>query len=227
MMEPATFLKQTELFGSLSEAALRALRPACIMQFLAKNEHLFVEGERGAAAFILAKGAVRLYKSTGNGQEVTVRLIKPGELFAEVILFENDSYPVGAVAIKPGAAVRISRHTFRAGLANEELRDQFIRQLMRKQRFLADRILYLTHLDVEERFFGFLRQHYGERQRYTVTLSKKDIAAAIGTVPETLSRLVNRLQGRNLLRWKGVVIELADGFWERDGYSRNGNDSRA
>ena len=79
----------------------------------------------------------------------------------------------------------------------------------------ADRILYLTGHDVEERFFFFLQEQFGRRQEYRIPLSKKDIAAAIGTIPETLSRLLLRLRGEKKIRWEGDNLRLAEGFWER------------
>jgi CRP-like cAMP-binding protein len=48
----------------------------------------------------------------------------------------------------------------------------------------------------------------------TVRIPKKEIAAAIGTVPETLSRLILRLRDRGDLEWKGSTIMLREGFWE-------------
>ncbi|MBA7578249.1 hypothetical protein ES708_20111 [subsurface metagenome] len=86
--------------------------------------------------------------------------------------------------------------------------------LMRKQRYLADRILFLTGHDVEERFFYFLEEQYGRKGEYRILMSKKDIAAAIGTIPETFSRLLLRLKQEQKLRWEGENLYLAKDFWK-------------
>jgi CRP/FNR family transcriptional regulator len=65
--------------------------------------------------------------------------------------------------------------------------------LMRKQRYLTEKIRYLTMHDVDDRFFQFLHEHYGDSSKINLNFSKKDIASAIGTTPETFSRLLNRL----------------------------------
>ena len=78
----------------------------------------------------------------------------------------------------------------------------------------TERILSLTSRDVEERFFAFLEEQYGRRERYTIPMSKKDVAAAIGTIPETFSRLLQRLKAEGL-HWDGEELILTKGFWAR------------
>jgi CRP/FNR family transcriptional regulator len=89
--------------------------------------------------------------------------------------------------------------------------------LMRKQRYLAERILYLTTRDVEDRFFDFLAEQYGRRESYDIPLAKKQVAAAIGTIPETFSRLLLRLKAEGIGSWEGERLSLAPGFWRRRG----------
>jgi len=55
---------------------------------------------------------------------------------------------------------------------------------------------------------------YGREEDITVSLSKKDVAALIGTTQESLSRLIHRWQGEELMSWKGRRIRLKRGFWE-------------
>ena len=160
---------------------------------------LFLEGAQGRAFYLLEDGVIRLSKSAVYGQEITVRLVQPGQTFGEVILFENPAYPVNAVAVVPSKVFAIPRTIFLAILDDREFRNEFIANLMRKQRYLTERILYLTSYDVEQRFFRFLLERYGKKTIYTIDLPKKDISAAIGTIPETFSRLIQRLKQQGLL----------------------------
>jgi CRP/FNR family transcriptional regulator len=144
---------------------------------------------------------------------VVIRALKPGEIFGEVVLFEQYQYPVGAMALEPGLVLRLTRLQVDCLMLNEGFRRDFIAMLMRKQRYLAERILYLSTRDVEERFFDFLEEQYGRHERYRMALSKKDVAAAIGTIPETFSRLLLRLKEEGLGSWEGNRLVLAPGFW--------------
>ena len=211
-------LKESELFGGLSDAAAKRIAAMGSIVRVPQNKMIILEGEKGSSFYVLAEGSVRLFKSAPDGREVTVKLVAPGEIFAEVILFEKDHYPVSATALVDSILFSMNRTSFNSLLENAEFRVEFISVLMKKQRYLAGRILYLTAYDVEERFFRFLAEHYGKNRTYDIVISKKDLASAIGTIPETLSRLIQRLTGRGIIRWEGNRLELAEDFWSKQDY---------
>jgi CRP-like cAMP-binding protein len=134
-----------------------------------------------------------------------------------VVLFETGRYPASALTLAPSVLLRLTRLQVDCLLAEGEFRADFIAMLMRKQRYMAGRILYLTTRDVEDRFFDFLAEQYGRRESYEIPLAKKQVAAAIGTIPETFSRLLLRLKAEGLGSWEGDRFSLAPGFWRRRG----------
>jgi CRP-like cAMP-binding protein len=212
-MELANILK--DAFPSLSHGSLAMIAGHCRLVKYSKNEILFLEGDKGNNFFYLAEGAVKIFKTSPSGQETVLRLQGPGSIFAEVILFERNEYPVSAVSISQSLAVHIPREHFLKLLDEEGFRNEFIATLMHKQRYLTDRIIYLTSLDVEERFFRFLIEHYGIRSEYDIDMTKKDIASAIGTIPETLSRLFDRLKNRGIISWDSHTLKVKKDYIEQ------------
>jgi CRP/FNR family transcriptional regulator len=213
-MDSSYLLETADFFKGISQESKKVLESICVLKTFKKREMLFMEGELGRSVFLLASGGVQLYKSSPDGKEVVIKIVKPGEIFAEVILFERDDYPVSATAIEESQVYLFPKRQFHSLLDHEAFRNDFIRVLMQKQRYLVDQILNLSVADVEKRFFKFLRDHYGEHEEYSVPLSKKDIAAAIGTLPETMSRLILRLKNEGKLLWEGDHIRVPSGFWE-------------
>ena len=202
------FIQQSPFFKGLSEEHRHELAEIGSVKSIKKRDYLFHEGETGSNMFLLVEGNIQLHKNTEDGREVVIRMIKPGDVFAEVVLFEKERYPVSARAV-----TNVKIHVFpKAGihrlLAEESFRNDFIAMLMAKQRYLTERIQELTTQDVEERFFAFLRSQYGEKKIIHTPLSKKDIAAAIGTTPESLSRLILRLTERGVITWQGKEIRI-------------------
>ena len=208
-------LARIGLFEGISEANRRALAGICLPKRVAKGETLFLEGRKGLAVYVLVAGSVQLYKSGPDGRRVVIKLVRQGEMFGEVVLFEQNTYPVSAVALKESLLYMVPRHQFLCLLEDRAFRSDFLRNLMTKLRYLADQIKYLTAHDVQQRLLAFLADQYGRSAHITVPVSKKDVAGAMGVTPETLSRVLLRMGAQGLLSWKGRVVSVSPAAWDR------------
>jgi len=206
-------LSRAEFFRELSPDACLHLASMSRSRELDKGKILFMEGGQGDSMFLLVEGAIRLHKATAEGNEVGIRTVRPGETFGEVVLFEENRYPVTATALSASSVLAFGRVDMRSLLGRTDFRDEFIAMLMRKQRYLAERVRYLTVYDVETRFLLFVREQYGTRAPAHVNISKKDVAAAIGATPETFSRLIGRLRAEERIRWDGKALSVRPEEW--------------
>jgi CRP-like cAMP-binding protein len=213
-MDIYRILDQVRFFEGISRSSKEALSKFCIPSERPKQSVLFREGEPGQAMLLLARGRVSLHKLSPDGHETVIKVIKPGEVFAEVVLFETKSYPVTAVTLTDVLVFKLLRRDLLDLLRQEDFRNDFIATLLRKQRYLADKIQQLTRQDVEQRLRAFLLEQYGQREQIHAEINKKQLAAAIGATPETLSRLLQDLKQRRCLIWKQGTISIAPTFWE-------------
>jgi CRP-like cAMP-binding protein len=202
-------LERSDFFQSLTQKNKKRLFSICLAGPMAKKDVLFREGDKGSAIYLCVRGSVRLHKTAPSGQEVVIKVVRAGELFAETILFEMDRYPVTAMALERGMVYRILKSRFIRLLEDPEFRDDFIANLIHKLRYLADQVQFLTAHDAEDRLFHFLEDRYGKDGNILTALTKKDVAAAIGTTPETLSRLLQKLGETGRLTWKGRRIRIS------------------
>jgi len=213
-VDKAEILARTNLFENISDKSREELAEICLSKQVSKKQHLFFEDDKGVSLYILVTGSIQLYKTSTDGKDIVIRVVKPGEIFGEVILFEQDRYPVSAVALKDSNLFIIPKHQFTCLLKKEEFSRDFFGTLMKKMRYLAERIKYLTIHDVEDRLRQFLREQYGKKDTIVPTISKKDIASSIGTTPETFSRLINRLKKEGKMEWENNTLTVFDTFWE-------------
>ena len=140
-----------------------------------------------------------------------IHLVHPGDLFAEVVLFEQETYPVTAIASEKSRVIAIPKRKFLSILDDPKARDEFLKLLMGKLRFLTRHIRRLTSSDLEDRFFGFLEDHFGNQNCIEPKVSKKDMAAAMGVTPEAFSRFLARMKTSGRLKWeKGIIRILKD-----------------
>ena len=213
-MDVAAYLNRSEFFKGITQKSLRSLAEICVPKRTKKRETLFLEGHEASSMYLLVSGSVQLFKNSSDGREIVIKVVRPGEIFGEVILFEEREFPVNATALTECLVLALPKMQISCLLESAEFRNDFIAMLMKKQRYLTERILYLTLHDVEERFLGFLQEQGGKSLEYRLSLSKKDIASAIATTPETLSRLILRMKNEGLLQWEKHSLKLKDGFWE-------------
>jgi len=212
-MDTTRLLILSQFFDELSPRSVKKLAEICVPREVGKKEPLFHEGQSGHAMFLLVSGVIQLYKTSSEGKEIVVKSVKPGEVFGEVILFEQNEYPVSARALVNSMVLLLPKQQMLCLLTEEGFRNDFIRMLMKKQRYLTERILYLTAYDLEERFFRYLADQYGKKYEYFLNLSKRDMASNIGTIPETFSRLLARLEREGKIVWNDKVLKLKRGLW--------------
>jgi CRP-like cAMP-binding protein len=213
-MDIYRILEQARFFEGISRSSLEALSKFCIAGERRKQTVLFREGEPGEAMYLLARGRVSLHKLTPDGHEIVLKVLKPGEVFAEVILFEKKVYPATAVALTDVLIFKLLRRDLLDLLRQEDFRNDFIAMLLRKQRYLTDKIQQLTSQDVEQRLRAFLIEQYGKQEKIRAEINKKQLAAAIGATPETLSRLLQELRRRKCMTWKEGTITISPDFWK-------------
>lgn len=200
-----------DFFDKLSSASLALLERSARRRTHSAGALLFLEGEPGKCFYRLVSGSVRLFRSTEDGREVTIHFVEPGDLFAEIVLFERDTYPVSAIVEDDAVLSAIPCDAVHALLGNEAFRIEFLSNLVSKMRFLSERLYVLTTMDVRERLLRFVRTRYGPGPRIHSELSKKETATAIGVRPETLSRALRALEEDEILSWRGRTITLREG----------------
>src|SRR3990172_2305824 len=100
-MDAMTLLDSADFFRTIPAISKKAVAAICIPRVMGRRETLFREGEKGHSMFLMAQGTIQLFKTSAEGKEVVIKLVKPGEIFGEVVLFETDRYPVSACALTP------------------------------------------------------------------------------------------------------------------------------
>ena len=110
----AAILQQTALLASLSQPELQLLEARTVRKLFSAGELLFSEGEPCNGLHIIARGKVRIFKTSVNGREQVLAVNVPGESIAEIPVFDGGPYPASAVAIEDVEIAFISRRDFQA-----------------------------------------------------------------------------------------------------------------
>ena len=111
-MNTTKFLSQIFLFESLNEEQIELFKKFTSVKDICKGEFLFSEGQPATAFFVVVSGSIKVYKLSAEGNEQILHVQKAGDLIAEAIIFEFDTFPAFAQALEETILVRISKVEF-------------------------------------------------------------------------------------------------------------------
>ncbi len=205
-------LRRAPLFAGLTDEQLDKLGAIAAPVTLPPGSTVFVQGDPADAFYLLAAGAVKVTKEFRDGRSATIRHVRAGEAFGESVLF-NDTYPASTETMEPAASLlyRFDTGEFRRlMLAEPELALCLIAAMAHLLVMLNQRVEELL-LPVPARLSRYLLDLCSEQGSPTLCrlpVTKHELAARLGTVPETLSRTLNRFVAGGLVVVRGNSFEL-------------------
>ena len=93
-------LRRIYLFSGIAEADLESLARMSVRKTFPRQATIFGEGQETQGFYLLITGQIKLVKSSPEGKEYIIRLVGPGETFAEAAVFAEISYPATAIALE-------------------------------------------------------------------------------------------------------------------------------
>jgi len=202
-MDIQAFLAKQFLFESLAKNQLELIAESATIKEIKKGEHLFSELQPATAFFMVVSGSLKIYKLSAEGGEQILHIQRPGDLVAEAIIFDFDTYPAFCQALKDTVLLRLSKIEFLNILRHfPEISFNIMSAYSRRLRQLVAKIEELSLHDIKSRLANYLlNNHVVSNNRCVVqlALTKKDLAAMLGTIPETLSRTLNYLKREKVI----------------------------
>jgi CRP-like cAMP-binding protein len=214
----AAVLGKTALLSSLSQPELQMLAARSVRKLFSAGELLFSEGEPCNGLHIIARGKVRLFKTSVNGREQVLSVNVSGESVAEIPVFDGGPYPASAVALEETEIVFISRRDFNAYcLEHPEVPLKVLTVVGARLRNLVGIIEELSFTTIRQRLISTLlklAQSEGRKTtrgiEFQLPSSHQELANQLGTVRELISRNLMRLQAEGLLDVDARQIVVKD-----------------
>ncbi len=106
------FLRGVPLFNGMSDAELEDLASDMKPRSFIADETIFFQGDFGTAIYIVESGRVRIYVHGEDGQEVSVIICGPGDLFGEMSLIDRQPRSATAIAMEDLVLLTLSDDYF-------------------------------------------------------------------------------------------------------------------
>ncbi len=213
-MNLVSFLKTVPLFGGLTTGQYDDLAMITTMQDYRRGQEIFAEGDPGTGFFVVMEGLVKIYKLSVEGKEQILHLFGPGEPFAEAAVFTGTTFPAHALALEKSRVLFLPRRAFIDLIQqNPSLAMNMLAALSMRLKKFAHLIEDLSLKEVPGRLAAhllYLSEQQDDAATVKLNISKAQLASLLGTIPETLSRILARLARQGLLAIDGPQITILD-----------------
>jgi len=207
-------LRSCQLFTGLPLPDLQSIADVSVPKNLEKDEYLFREGDPARGFYVVQRGAVNVHRVSAAGKEQIIHVFRTGDSFAEVTLATPTGYPADARAIEPTQVLLIQKEGILTLLKRQpELALRMLGSMSSHLRVLVAQLEDLTLKDVETRLANWLVKRCPNLQSerpisIELKMTKRMLAAELGTVSETFSRTLAKFREQKLLQVKGKTITI-------------------
>jgi CRP/FNR family cyclic AMP-dependent transcriptional regulator len=212
-------LQSLQLFRGLDEEILCQLAKNSRRREFRASEIICYQGDSGSTCHVIIRGKVRIFLASGEGRELSVRILGPGEIFGEMALFEGLPRSANVEALEETQTLELQHEVLLDCLRKSPtLALNMLQALSARLRSSTVEAEGLALLTVDERLARQLhklaewsgRPAPGGGVRIMVPMTQQELAALIGTSRESVNRALVRLRRQGKVRLEKGWIVLLD-----------------
>jgi len=213
------YLKRFPLFTGFTRKEMGEVERLTEMRRYGKGEVLYLPGQLGNQLFLIKSGIVKLSRLLADGRELTLALLKPGDVFGELEVIGDAPRSAQATAYGPTVLCAMQKRDVLRWMQRKPDLALRITKLIGLRRHVIERCLErllfraapaklaALLLDLATQFG---RQTTGGRLIIDVPLTHQELANLTGSVRETVSDVLLQFRDHGLIAIDRRRIELRD-----------------
>ncbi len=207
-------IARAPLFNALPLSAIEDLTQRVNVKRVSVQTSIVSQDEPGDSMYVIMTGRVKVVIFGENGREVTLSILRPGDSFGEMSLFDGQDRSANCIAIEPTVLLVLSREDLLRHLANHPRTSlNLLGEMARRLRRADENIAQLALCDVNERLIHrlvSLAKEEGTEAPEGVLVRRRptqqELANMIGSCRETISRVFNQLARDGLIIPRGRAL---------------------
>jgi CRP-like cAMP-binding protein len=210
-------LQELSLLRGLPREELGRLGERMSLRELTRREVVFNKDESGHALFFLLEGRLQAVDFTVDGREVGLYFVDSGDFFGELAVIDTKPQPEFMIAVAKAKIAILPRHEARAlMLTTPSVAEQLLARLAARLRQVSAQRTLLALPNPAQRICAQLLQMVeppigsGSRANIRQAPTHQEIAIMINTSRETVTRVLQVLQTRGILKRDGNALEVID-----------------
>ena len=213
-MEIREHISTIPLFEGLSHKQHNELAQIVVDHSYKRGQIIFSEGDDGIGFYVLISGKVKIFKLSPEGKEQILHVFGPGEPFGEAPVFAGQRFPAHAEALEESRIFFFPRTAFIELIKQDpSLALNMLAILSRRLRKFTLLVEDLSLKEVPGRLAAYLLYESEQRDGtddLTLDVAKGQLASLLGTIPETLSRILTKMVRHGLIQSDGSRIRIVD-----------------
>ena len=105
-------LKKVPLFAKMREEVIGQIAQQCIHKSCEKEQVILVEENTGQTLFIILKGTVKITRTSDEGKEVILSILKAGDFFGELSLLDGKGRSATVTSMADSELLTLRRSEF-------------------------------------------------------------------------------------------------------------------
>jgi CRP-like cAMP-binding protein len=211
MAVQVAFLQSVPYFSGLSPDQLESVKRLIFEKTVGRGEMIVFEGEPAEALYFIASGAVKVFKMSADGKEQILNIVRPGEAFNEVSVFDGGPNPASAQTMGPVVLYGIRKGDLEVVLHDyPQVSQNVIRVLASRVRHLVSLVEDLSFKHVIGRVAKILIEQAGDGKAPGPRLTQQEMAAMAGTAREVVGRALKSLEEARAIRLDRHRIVITD-----------------
>jgi len=173
------------------------------------------EGDACKGIYITVHGNIKLSFTSKEGKEHVMRIVTPGQTFAEALLFNKQTSPVNVQTLTNAKVLLIPRETIQKCIKEyPACASNIIASLSNQIYMMLQTMRSITLHSSEHRVIGFLLHHLlsscndSDEGQLTLEIAKFDIASYLNITPETFSRILHKFSEKGLISVDNKIIHV-------------------
>lgn len=216
-------IARAPLFAALPISAIEDLSTRVSVRRVNLGANVVAQDEPGDSLFVIMTGRIKVVLFGDGGREVTLSVLRPGDSFGEMSLFDGAVRSASCVALEPCALLVLSRDDLMRHIsAHPRTAMNLLGEMARRLRKADQAIAQLALCDVNERLIhrlvGLAREEGAEGpEGWTVRRrpTQQELANMIGSCRETISRAFNQLARDGLIIARGRALVVTSALIEK------------
>jgi CRP-like cAMP-binding protein len=201
-------IRRSNLFQNVKPEVFAQIMESGVLRSVEEGGFYFLQDDPATHAYVLVAGRVKMVQLTPNGQQITLRIMTPGQTYGGIAMLNPKAgYPATAQAVENSTAMawdtdqlrKLAEQDSSLSLNTMQLMHGYITELQERQKALVTQRVEQRIARILLKLAAQSGKKVDEGVLIDLPLTRQDVAEMSGTTLFTVSRTLNEWERSGLL----------------------------